>query len=69
MARYPDRRLAPDDFAALRAEVIRAAVELSDEQLMDLTDALHGLRRLRRPGRPVSHASGWLEEESPYLAL
>ena len=46
----PDRSLHPDVFAALKAEVLRAAVELSDEQLMDLTDALHGMKRLRRPG-------------------
>jgi hypothetical protein len=43
-------------------------VELSDEQLMQLSDALHSMIRLRRPGRPISHDSGWmLEEESPYL--
>ncbi|RZJ39830.1 MAG: hypothetical protein EON86_13645 [Brevundimonas sp.] len=59
----PDRSLHPDVFAALKAEVLRAAVELSDEQLMDLTDALHGMKRLRRPGRPISHDAGWLDEE------
>lgn len=68
MAASPDRRLCPDAFAALQAEVLRAAVELSDEQLMALTDALHSLRRLRRPGRPISRDAGWmLEDESPYL--
>jgi hypothetical protein len=64
-----DRHLSESDFAALKAEVIRAAVELSDEQLMHLSDALHSMIRLRRPGRPISHCSGWmLEDESPYLA-
>lgn len=63
MGRCPDRKLCPADFTALKAEVMRAAVELSDEQLMDLTEALHGMRRLRRPGRPISHAAGWLAEE------
>ena len=64
----PDRSLHPDVFAALKAEVIRAAVELSDEQLLDLTDALHSMIRLRRPGRPISHDAGWLmEDESPSL--
>ena len=68
MPRIPDRRLAPDDFSALQAEVIRAAVELSDEQLMTLIDALHSMRRRRHLARPVHRSSGWLEEESPYLS-
>ncbi len=34
----------------LRAEVPRAAVELSEVQLIGLTDALHGVIRLGRPG-------------------
>lgn len=64
----PERCLRPDNFTALKAEVIRAAVELSDDQLMTLTEALHSMMRLRRPGRPISHDAGWLvEEESPYL--
>lgn len=68
MPACPERCLCPDNFVALKAEVIRAAVELSDEQLMALTDALHSMIRLRRPGRPISHDSGWMvEEESPYL--
>lgn len=68
MPACPERCLCPDNFVALKAEVIRAAVELSDEQLMTLTDALHSMIRLRRPGRPISHDSGWMvEEESPYL--
>lgn len=62
-----DRHLSPEDFTALKAEVIRAAVELSDEQLMHLSDALHSMIRLRRPGRPISRCAGWLDEESPYL--
>ena len=68
MAPCPERQICPEDFSALKAEVIRAAVELSDEQLMALSDALHSMIRLRRPGRPISHTAGWmLEEESPYL--
>jgi hypothetical protein len=63
------RRLSPEGFAALRAEVARAAVELSDEQLMDLTDTLHGLMRLRRPAPPSGRPSRrGLEEESPYFS-
>lgn len=62
------RRLSSDDFSALKTEVVRAAVELSDEQLMDLTDALHSMMRLRRPSRPIGRPTGWLEEESPYIA-
>lgn len=68
MTGSPDRRLCPENFTALKAEVIRAAVELSDEQLMTLTDALHSMMRLRRPGRPISDDAGWIvEAESPYL--
>lgn len=62
------RRLSPEHFTALKAEVIRAAVELSDEQLMTLADALHSMIRLRRPGRPISDDAGWMvEPEPPYL--
>lgn len=68
MSFCPERCLCPENFTALKAEVIRAAVELSDEQLMALTDALHSMIRLRRPGRPISHDSGWMvEDEPPYL--
>ena len=62
------RRLGSEDFAALRAEVLRAAVELSDDQLVELTETLHGMIRLRHPPRPWGRPSGRLEEESPYLS-
>lgn len=63
-----DRHIRPENFTALKAEVIRAAVELSDEQLMELADTLHSMIRLRRPGRPISDDAGWMvEAESPYL--
>ncbi len=69
MPTLEERHLSPEDFAALKAEVIRAAVELSDEQLMTLADTLHSMIRLRRPGRPISDDAGWIvEAESPYLA-
>lgn len=58
-----DRRLTDEDFSALKAEVLRAAVELSDEQLHDLTDALHAVHRFRRPGRPVRNPDGWVTDE------
>ena len=63
-----DRELPTPAYAALKTEVVRAAVELSDEQLLDLTDSLHSLMRLRRPGRPIGRPEGWLEAESPYFA-
>ncbi len=62
------RELPTPAYAALKTEVVRAAVELSDEQLMDLADALHSVMRLRRPGRPIGRPGGWLEAESPYFA-
>lgn len=63
-----DRHIRPENFTALKAEVIRAAVELSDEQLMELADTLHSMIRLRRPGRPISDDAGWMvEAESQYL--
>ncbi|HEY0599526.1 hypothetical protein [Brevundimonas sp.] len=58
-----DRRLPQEAYDQLRAEVLRAAVELSEDQLIDLTDALHGLMRLRRPGRPLRNPDGWVTDE------
>ena len=58
-----ERHLPSAAYEALRAEVLRAAVELSDAQLMELTDALHGLIRLRRPGRPLRNPDGWVTDE------
>ena len=63
MARTPERRLAPATYQKVQAEILRAAVELSDDQLLDLTDALHGVIRLRRPGRPIRHPDGWVVDE------
>jgi hypothetical protein len=58
--------LAGPAFDALKAEVMRAAVELSDDQLLDLADGLHGLLRLRRPGRPISDPDGFLDRDPPW---
>ena len=58
-----ERRLPQDAYDELRAEVLRAAVELSEDQLVDLTEALHGLIRLRRPGRPLRNPDGWVTDE------
>ena len=63
MARIPDRRLAAAAYDKVRAEVLRAAVELSDDQLLELTDALHVVIRLRRPGRPLRNPDGWVTDE------
>lgn len=58
-----ERRLPTEAYDQLRAEVLRAAVELSEDQLIDLTDALHGVIRLRRPGRPLRNPDGWVTDE------
>lgn len=63
MGRMNGRSLPTEAYETVRAEVLRAAVELSDEQLVDLTEALHGLIRLRRPGRPLRNPDGWVAEE------
>ncbi len=63
MGRLNGRGLATGAYENLRAEVLRAAVELSDDQLTDLTEALHGVIRLRRPGRPLRNPGGWVAEE------
>lgn len=63
MHRPTDRCLDVENYSALKAEVLRAAVELSDEQLLDLTDALHVVLRFRRPGRPIRHPDGWVTDE------
>lgn len=55
--------LHPSHFAALRTEILRTGAELSHEQLLDLTDALRSLIRLRRPGRPIRRADAWVEDE------
>ena len=63
MGRSKVRHLPDDAYGQLRAEVLRAAVELSEDQLLDLTDALHGVIRLRRPGRPLRNPDGWVTDE------
>ena len=63
MGRKMERRLPTAAYAELRAEVLRAAVELSEDQLIDLTEALHGVIRLRRPGRPMRNPDGWVTDE------
>ncbi|RZJ03470.1 MAG: hypothetical protein EON89_11560 [Brevundimonas sp.] len=57
------RRLSSHDYSALKAEVMRAGVELSETQLLDLADSLHSLLRLRRPCRPISDPEGWIAPE------
>lgn len=56
--------LHPSHFSALRTEILRTGADLSDEQLLDLTDALHSLIRLRRPGRPIRRHDAWVDGES-----
>lgn len=51
--RSPESGLHPSHYAALRAEVVRTGAILTDDQLVDLADALQSLIRLRRPGRPI----------------
>lgn len=63
MGRSLERHLPTPAYDRLRAEVLRAAVELSEDQLLDLTDALHGVIRLRRPGRPLRNPDGWVTDE------
>ena len=63
MAAASQRRLQTETYKQLKAEVLRAAVELSEEQLVDLTEALHGVIRLLRPGRPIRHPDGWVTDE------
>lgn len=53
--------LHPSHFAALRTEILRTGAELSHEQLLDLTDALHSLISLRRPGRPIRRIDAWVD--------
>ena len=42
--------LHPSHYDALRIEILRTGVELSDAQLSDLTEALDRQVRRRRPG-------------------
>lgn len=66
--RTPGSGLHPSHFAAMRTEILRTGAELSDEQLLDLTDALHSVIRLRRPGRPVRRFDAWIDGEPPAFA-
>ncbi|RZJ17379.1 MAG: hypothetical protein EON91_09650 [Brevundimonas sp.] len=50
-------------YEALKAQLMAATPALSREQLMDLTDALHAVIRLRRPGRAVGDIAGWIAPE------
>lgn len=50
-------------YEALKAEIMRAATEMSCAQVIDLADALHCVLRLRRPGRPVRR-DGWRADEA-----
>ncbi len=61
--RSPESGLHPRHYDALRAEVVRTGAILTDEQLLDLADALHSLIRLRRPGRPIRRTDAWVEDE------
>ena len=61
--RPPGSGLHPRHFAALRTEIVRTGAVLSDEQLLDLADALHSMIRLRRPGRPIRRHDGWTADE------
>lgn len=60
--------LHPSHFAAMRTEVLRTGAELSDEQLLDLTDALQRVIRLRRPDRPIRRPDAWIDGEPPAFA-
>ena len=51
-------------YEAMKAQLMAATPALSREQLMDLTDALHAVIRLRRPGRAVSDPTGWIAPET-----
>lgn len=61
--RSPESGLHPSHYAAVRAEVVRTGAILTDDQLLDLADALHSLIRLRRSGRPVQRTDAWVEDE------
>ena len=66
--RLPGSGLHPSHFAALRAEILRTAAELSHEQMLDLADALQGLLRWRRPALPARRQDAWIEGESRTFA-
>lgn len=51
-------------YEALKAQLMAATPALSRDQLMDLTDALHAVIRLRRPGRAVGDITGWIAQET-----
>jgi hypothetical protein len=66
--RSPGSGLHPSHFAAVRTEVLRTGAGLSDEQLRDLTGALHSLIRRRRLGQPIGRHDIWVEDEPRAVA-
>jgi len=66
--RLPGSGLHPSHFAALRTEILRTGAELSPEQLLDLTGALHSLTRLRRPGQPIMRHDSRVRDEPQAFA-
>ncbi|MBU1384451.1 MAG: hypothetical protein KKG14_09295 [Alphaproteobacteria bacterium] len=67
MGRAIDRHLPEAAYERLTAEVLRAAVELSNAQLMELTDRLHDVIRRRRPGQPARRpGSGFADERRSF---
>ena len=61
--RRPGSGLHPSHFAALRIEILRTAADLSEEQLLDVADALRSVIRLQRPGRPIRRHDAGVENE------
>ena len=59
----PEGGLQSSRYAVLRAEIVRAGESLTEAQLLDLADSLHGLIRLRRPHRSIRRPEAWIADE------
>lgn len=53
--KLPDKPMAQQSFAALRAELLKTSTQLSCHQLLDLADLFHTVIRLRKPHRPLKN--------------
>ncbi len=66
--RLPGSGLHPSHFAALRTEIMRSGAELSPDQLRNLTDDLHNVIPLDRPGQPTLRHCVWVKDEPQAFA-
>lgn len=59
----PEKDMPEEDYLALRAELLRAATQMSGIQTLELADLLHTVIRLRKPSRGLKNLDDLLMGE------